>query len=302
VAQLGRPVYRLAMARVAAIERGELAARGAWTGRIVSVHGRALNILRADGRLVSVVTRESDMTAMSVLVPALLQGGTSVAGREIRCDGLRLRTGTEELVDLTAARRWSGRVGCVPRIEPRALEAAAGALLAHRGPLCLADLLAPERPPGSEAAAAAAARLAAWRDGSSALGGLGGLVGLGPGLTPAGDDFLTGMLLADTLGLGGLPLPGTRRLDAGDLSAMGRALGSTTAAGRTLLELALDRRFPAYLLAFAGAPSAAAAARASEHGATSGTDAVAGFLWMARAPRPCPLGHDRVHYPTCSAG
>jgi len=59
----------------------------------------------------------------------------------------------------------------------------------------------------------------------------------------------------------------------------------TTPGGRTLLWLALQRRFPAYLLSLAVAardPESAdfdrALAAAFSHGATSGQDAVSGFL------------------------
>jgi hypothetical protein len=106
------------------------------------------------------------------------------------------------------------------------------------------------------------------------------LVGCGPGLTPAGDDFLTGALLASQ----GSALPP---------AGIERALAGTTAPGRTLLWMALQDRFPAYLVKFVDdvlaadstAAVTAAVRAACAHGETSGTDALAGFCWQKLAPR-----------------
>jgi hypothetical protein len=125
-----------------------------------------------------------------------------------------------------------------------------------------------------------------------ALGGMANLVGVGIGLTPSGDDFLAGMLLAEQMvTLAGLaPDVQMARHD------IARALPRTTAAGRTLLWQALQGVFPAYLLdlvrSFCRRPAATTVHRSSTdedfvpclrrvlaHGHTSGTDAVVGFLW-----------------------
>ena len=106
------------------------------------------------------------------------------------------------------------------------------------------------------------------------------MVGCGPGLSPSGDDFLTGALLA---------FAGSA-LFRGKIE---RALPGTTAPGRTLLWMALQRQFPAYLVEFVDVVSAAdsagavvAAARAAcARGETSGTDALAGFCWQMMAER-----------------
>jgi hypothetical protein len=118
------------------------------------------------------------------------------------------------------------------------------------------------------------------------------LVGLGIGLTPSGDDFLTGVLLADCMVLyaGGAPrLP----VDRQEIAA---ALERTNLAGRTLLWQALQGVFPASLLALARCVSGAQTAtetpmgsndtdfeqclvRVLAQGHTSGTDTVVGLLW-----------------------
>ena len=102
------------------------------------------------------------------------------------------------------------------------------------------------------------------------------LVGSGPGLTPAGDDFLTGAILASDASV------------VLDRARLERVLPGTTPHGRTLLWMALQGRFPAYLVDFIdtvtgndvsfGAISRAVQA-ACAHGGMSGTDALAGFCW-----------------------
>jgi hypothetical protein len=121
---------------------------------------------------------------------------------------------------------------------------------------------------------------------------LGHLVGFGIGLTPSGDDFLTGVLLADCLvtyadSVHHLPIARQQ---------IAAALEHTNSAGRTLLWQALQGIFSASLLAFARCFSGAQAATGTqmgnddaelerclvqvlEHGHTSGTDTVVGFLW-----------------------
>ena len=105
------------------------------------------------------------------------------------------------------------------------------------------------------------------------------LVGLGPGLTPSGDDFLTGLLLARDL----LERPSPAPLK----EAIRARLALTTNAGKTLLYGALEKRYPFYLHEFARAWSsaqdsgeeAAAVISALAHGSTSGTDALAGLVF-----------------------
>jgi hypothetical protein len=104
------------------------------------------------------------------------------------------------------------------------------------------------------------------------------LVGCGPGLTPSGDDFLTGTLLASSAS--------AVRIRA----RLERVLPGTTPAGRTLLWMALRARFPAYLVDFIDAAARAvspdavgsAVRAACAQGETSGTDALAGFCWQMR--------------------
>ena len=108
--------------------------------------------------------------------------------------------------------------------------------------------------------------------------GLKKLIGLGQGLTPSGDDFITGMLLGEKCSENPIPI---------DKKNITEYLKKTTYAGRTLLYLALKGSFPAYLLTYledvtqaAGKKDIISAAlKVSDHGSTSGRDSLAGFYW-----------------------
>ena len=136
-------------------------------------------------------------------------------------------------------------------------------------------------------------------------------VGFGPGTTPAGDDWLAGCLVALDLRAGGpgLAAPGLRERIRGRLE-------QTTSAGRALLLGALAGAPPEYLVGLAEAATGLAVAWLSapaagmesvagqtagqaqglarlrdavsnclEHGATSGEDALAGFVYGLGADR-----------------
>jgi len=148
------------------------------------------------------------------------------------------------------------------------------------------------RPPGPEVARArgllddAAAALAAG-DSMAARAACGGLIGLGIGLTPSGDDAIVGLLAA--LEAAGEPmLPAVRA----DIAA--RAVGRTTAAGVAALLHATDgaygERLDDVLVTLAGRARdtgsgrwrddalSRALGRALAYGATSGSDTLAGLL------------------------
>jgi hypothetical protein len=261
---------------------GDFLGTSPWSGTVVSAHGGAINILRADGLLVSVVAEERSMTALSILAGAAgpLPDGEdarALAGRpaEFRCG--RLLISGRAPIGLWQGRTWTGSVGCMgERITAAKALLLEGAMAGHGKPGGLLGLLVAE---------AAKDRYVHLARNALAEGTLEALVGLGPGMTPAGDDFLAGVLLAGTVSA----RAGAPGVDAARIE---RALPETTPAGRTLLWLALRGSVPAYLCAFiaglAAAESAEAvgeAARAAcSHGATSGTDALAGFCVAMRPP------------------
>ncbi len=111
-----------------------------------------------------------------------------------------------------------------------------------------------------------------------------GLIGLGIGFTPSGDDFITGILFFESL-------IGIKMTDR-DLVIV--SLDRTTVGGRTLLRLAVKNSFPAYLLEFGRNlfnPETGIEAAVRDvlmHGSTSGSDTLAGFIWAAENFKKLP--------------
>jgi hypothetical protein len=111
---------------------------------------------------------------------------------------------------------------------------------------------------------------------------LSSLIGLGPGFTPSGDDFLAGVMLYEALS--GINLINRESIEG--------KLFRTTAGGKTLLMLALRNSFPFYLKQFAESicisdfSPKAVIRKVIMHGSTSGSDSLAGFLWAQTLNEP----------------
>lgn len=111
------------------------------------------------------------------------------------------------------------------------------------------------------------------------ISGMENLIGLGQGLTPSGDDFITGALLGEISSGSAFTL---------DREKMMSPLERTTYAGKTLLYQAIRASFPAYLLTFLNELHHSAGdkhllktfQKAAQHGSTSGLDSLAGFYWF----------------------
>ncbi|WFE76614.1 DUF2877 domain-containing protein [Roseinatronobacter sp. S2] len=107
--------------------------------------------------------------------------------------------------------------------------------------------------------------------------GTGELAGLGQGLTPAGDDFLCGLMLALNVAH---PAPSIlcQTITAQALRA------TTTLLGAFLRAAAAGHAMPQWhrLLAEGASPSAQGVADILRYGHSSGGDSLAGFLWGAR--------------------
>jgi hypothetical protein len=268
-----------------ALVRGAFLGIGPWSGRVVSVHPGALNIVREDGLLVSLVAAAGSMTAMSILAASVFehtqlagQSLQALVGRPAVCRHASLLISGLAPITLPLGEAWSGAV----RPESVRLVSGEKALLA-------AKALSLNGKPGGLLGVLSTGHFQnayvkqAMR--ALAMGRPAALVGLGPGMTPAGDDFLAGVLLAGSAGL-------SRESVAPDIdiSRIEASLPGTTPAGRTLLWLALRGSFPSYLCVFverlAGATAeneiAEAVDSACSHGETSGTDSLAGFCWMMR--------------------
>jgi hypothetical protein len=246
--------------------RGALIGKAPWTGRVHSVFSRAFNILRADGLLVSVVADPASMSAMGVLAvvgTALVDAAARMADGILTIDNLAA-------MNCADCPEWAGKVNRADlRMMPvRLIQAIRDSLFIHGKPGGLLGIL--RAGPAENPFVTRGRR-------SLEAGQPEDLVGCGPGLTPAGDDFLTGAILA------------SGALAHADRARLERVLHGTTPAGRTLLWMALQDHFPAYLVDFIAAVTRAAdvpidaisraVQDACAHGETSGTDALAGFCW-----------------------
>ncbi|MQY76321.1 MAG: DUF2877 domain-containing protein [Spirochaeta sp.] len=271
-------------------------------GEVISIHRGAVNILGGSGLLLSIVADFSSMTGLSLYLPAMFQNELLrkrqgeegiVAGLKVRRRGNKLYL-ADMVISLDFRKTWNGRLSLadvagfteqnIDDLEKALLasEIEAGLIALHRSGLegdhfvrkarkILAGLSLTGKPP--------------------LITGLSRLVGLGIGLTPSGDDFIAGALLGERIRqlLGNtdhknFPFPAIEKAE------ISGALSKTAYSGRTLLWLALQGSFPHYLINAARALAAAAgladiklAVRsAALHGATSGSDALAGLLWYLR--------------------
>jgi len=280
--------------------------RGQFAGRVLAVFEQACDLVTPDGEVVALVTSRIGDGPLNIVVEgvgALFSGVERGARVTLEQDWLRAG---DLQVYLGAARLWEPR----PNWELlRAQGAAVGAPLTLLRTLCLthapagsllALLGAPARGDSLDGTVLSAAQQAAealragwWGDPGRCQEGATGLAGLGGGLTPAGDDFLIGAMLAAWLShpdpepfcrtLAAAAVPRTTTLAAAFLRATAR--GACSAPWHALLgalsaELErprLERIDPA------GRPGSKIETSLREvisRGATSGADALAGFLYL----------------------
>jgi hypothetical protein len=273
-----------------------------------SVHRRRVRRPSSSGRVLAVFEDVCDLvfsaeTVVALVTPGVGNGPLNIVvdgggcifasvepGLPVRLEGDRLRVGELEVI-LDEAKVWEPR----PAWEDLRLHTAAitarlpslRALCVDQAPVgSLLDLLrgrSPEDPPGDDVLAtarrAADALRAGWAgDQALLVEGATQLAGLGNGLTPGGDDFLASAMLGAWLGhsapggfcrtLAGSAAPCTTTLSAAFLRAAAR--GECGEAWHALLA-ALSQRSDAGL--------AEAVRGVLTHGATSGADTLAGFLW-----------------------
>jgi hypothetical protein len=276
--------------------------RGDFPVRVHSVFRAALNLSSPDGDLLTLLSAEADDLPRSVRL-ASTEDFTSLGlaagdGGAFTVDGITLErsAGRGRLrVDCAAARRlaasptpllrgddarWRAGVAQLERLQERAAT-----------DLRVAPLLAGARPSGAmgerltQAArdlgrAVRARRLDAMRGAAARL------VGLGQGLTPAGDDFLCGFFAAGhCLRAAGLA---NGRLFMSFAEAMRDLLGQTTDISASFLRDALAGRISRPLAALAEACSGApgsdldgAIRHLAAIGHSSGLDAATGFFYGA---------------------
>ena len=271
--------------------------------RVESAFAEACNLVTPHGAALSLVSPIAGNGPLNAVVSeartlALLQKGAVVRG-----DGQWLHLGQGWRLELAQANDWNptpdyGRLARRPQVVLRnlhwlrrhlPLEAPQASLAAR--PLALTQGAFGSRP----SVALVQARVGALTEGllegyrHNDLGQItafaGRLAGLGPGLTPAGDDWMAGWLVG---------LRAAAAMDDGDalpsLDAVGRAVVGSARSRTSRLSLAflqaaadgaVAEPWHALLAALPDAdpsPIRRAAAEIMRFGATSGSDMLAGFL------------------------
>jgi len=264
-------------------------------GRVHSVFRRACNVGMRDGELLALLDGRASQSPHGINCPGLTLDHLRV-GQDVLLSARELTVPAACLViSLADARIWSGAIQRLsfgvrlPGVR-RCLDRA-HALLRQRGSADgFAPLLVDANPPVGLMAHFLAARLARvlpelacaaqQRDAVAMAGGCRSLLGLGIGLTPSGDDFVTGFLAAlhlnDPCGLQPI-LPALRGL-------LRSALHDCHAVSRQMLTDALDGDFPETLLAVVEDLAAASDPEHSIAGAmavghSSGADTLCGLLF-----------------------
>ena len=268
------------------------------SGTIISVYSRAINIFYEERELlISLVKEKSQMSALSLFVPLLFElpglldgniNGASVGMSEnlVRFMNFRIQVSRDKKWDETLNldsinTGWSSQLMLKETVEY--LSDILLSLVGAKGfALIVASLVLGEKvgridEKYVEYAIGYLKRLEEEaRENVHAID-LSGLVGLGVGFTPSGDDFITGALLAESI-VAGISI---------DKLSIEKRLKSTTYGGKTLLWQGIRAKFPFYLTEGVGKLSVDNARRDTEkiiqeltsHGSTSGTDAFVGFLW-----------------------
>jgi len=287
-------------------------------GQVVSVYPRAVNIRCGHGLLVSVIEQAEHMTALSLHVPSYFrsQGAQTQTGARVRFEKDRLSFDGFCIV-FSQNSAWEAPVA--PReVQGFSLSKTAifrEALLQQGKKGGLLGLIRPgeAQNPFVRKAVEPLRRILQQTADGSYINGLSQLVGLGPGLTPSGDDFIAGLLLGERI-LSFLTAPegaAQSRLSASRIASvislkinkgeLWRCLARTNDGGRTLLCQALLGYFPNYLISVAKSLGNAqtmgdmvgAVKQAVSYGETSGTDALVGLWFYLNASRS-PYEHGRT--------
>ena len=289
-------------------------------GRVHSVFERACNIETRTGELVTLLARELGNVPHGIRLagPAAPFGSWLIPGQSAMLDNAALRVPDAGIaVDLSGAAVWRGAVAAVPMdlcsMDPGGAAIAAAlrelrATLVERAPeQGFAPLLTARASARSSVDRAFASRLAHTlpmlaraterHDVTAVAEAAARLVGLGPGLTPSGDDFISGYLAA---------LWSRAGFESG-IDAMLQALADalaplflrTNAISRQMLSDAAQGRFAERLVdvtvAISGAGNVVeATTRALASGHSSGADTLCGLLFgyapdqVVPSLRDCP--------------
>ncbi|MDQ7851010.1 MAG: DUF2877 domain-containing protein [Armatimonadota bacterium] len=264
-----------------------------YRGRVLATFARSC-YLDLDGEVVAIVAGDLPAGPFAVVVDGTPPLAAVPVGAPAAAGGDRIRIAGAVEVDLRPAAPWD------PLLAPWAgmpahlddhLALLRRLLLDGASPNGLGRVAAGGRCDGplarrARSALAALARGLRDRDARALGAAARGLAGLGPGLTPSGDDVLAGCLLALSL------WPSRRRPDLRSLIA-GQAVPRTTRISAAYLAAAARgeaggdwHRLRDALAASDPAAVRRAAARVLGWGETSGSDMLGGFLLAAQALEP----------------
>jgi hypothetical protein len=261
------------------------------SARVLNVFGRACNLVNPTGDVLSLVCGERGLTPFALLLPAALPPLFSCLSESslVRVEAGRLRVGPLTIA-WTAAQSWNPAPDWAALRRLFANEAVAAGLAVEvngqPGRGSLLELFGATTDDGQggladrlRSGAQVLVEGLSHRDDGLAIEGAHTLAGVGGGLTPAGDDFMTGVLLAVWAGLYG---PGLEPLAKPVAEA---AAGRTTTLSGAYLRAAARGECSApwhalfeALLADEPAARRRALAALLAVGHTSGGDGLAGFL------------------------
>lgn len=254
-------------------------------GAVHSVYRKTVN-LSLGGQLLALQAAGSPLSPISLLTgleEAALAALPLAMGDPVRLAGDLLQVGDCRF----SLRGAAVRSLALSPARPQELPALADRLrqaLARRRPGGLEPLLLSGAPAAEEPLFLTAARrrlegagralLASHWPGAAA--GLGGLVGLGPGLTPSGDDFLCGVLAGLLLaGLGQHPFAGCL------MRQVASRLPDTNAISAAFLQCALEGQYSEAVVRLSALPPVEEILAAfSAIGHSSGSDTLCGVLYL----------------------
>lgn len=260
---------------------GSFIFREPWEGKVQSVYGSVINILHPDGILISLLKNEDQMSDLGIVIPDLFRHTrlNSLENRLAFGDSEHIVIPPDITIEYSTENIWRGNVSGCDRLPDLKR------FLSVYRDLAVKDGLSPLVTGAQPNLYSRAASVILDKFQPGYLNDLSSLIGLGIGFTPSGDDFLTGVLLFEQV-LGALTGVQSNFINRFSIT---EGLKRTTPGGRTLLFLALQKSFPFYLKKFASRLCTPCSKNdiktvllnTLKHGATSGSDALAGFLWIA---------------------
>ncbi len=248
-----------------------------WKGTVNSIYSKAVNLLHPSGYLISILNNQNQMSDYGLVFSNFkLLLNCVGTGSAFVWENKKIIF-SDIVIDLAKSSLWTGSV----LYENSGLPIETTQLLKSFVSFAKEEGLSPliTKKKGNIYSNAAGKMIRNAIEKSENQGSLeidlSSLVGLGIGFTPSGDDFLSGVMLYETIS-------GVKLINRESIRFK---LSGTTEGGRTLLSLALRSSFPSYLKQFAESLLKReflldeVVAKAVMHGSTSGSDALAGFIW-----------------------